>query len=196
MELPRVECVILAAGSSIRLGRDKALIRIGNSTLVGWLSERVSNMGVDVTVVANKTNIAEISAKLPGSNVVENTEPKKGRTGSLKVGISSIDHSKGHNYRLLVVPVDRPGFSNSTLERLIGSKESCCPMRDGRGGHPLLLSPADVGRVRESPEDSPLRQIVDPIRFEVIDETLHLNIDTPSDIEELGLKLDSIIEEN
>ena len=69
-------------------------------------------------------------------------------------------------------------------------------MRDGRGGHPLLLSPADVGRVRESPEDSPLRQIVDPIRFEVIDETLHLNIDTPSDIEELGLKLDSIIEEN
>ena len=97
MELPRVECVILAAGSSIRLGRDKALIRIGNSTLVGWLSERVSNMGVDVTVVANKTNIAEISAKLPGSNVVENTEPKKGRTGSLKVGISSIDHSKGHN---------------------------------------------------------------------------------------------------
>ena len=69
-------------------------------------------------------------------------------------------------------------------------------MRDGRGGHPLLLSPEDVERVRGSPEDSPLRQIVDPIRFEVIDETLHLNIDTPSDIEELGLKLDSIIGEN
>ena len=52
MELPRIECVILAAGSSIRLGMDKALIRVGAGTLVGWLSERVSNMGVDVTVVA------------------------------------------------------------------------------------------------------------------------------------------------
>ncbi len=196
MELPRIECVILAAGSSIRLGRDKALIRVGDGTLVGWLSERVSNMGVDVTVVANKTNIAEISAKLTKSDVIENTEPQKGRTGSLKVGISSIDFSRGHNYRLLVVPVDRPGFSDSTLERLIVSEESCCPMRDGRGGHPLLLSPGDVERVRGSPEDLPLKQIVNPTRFEVIDESLHLNIDTPSDIEGLENKLDSIIEEN
>ncbi|OUW14855.1 MAG: hypothetical protein CBD24_00810 [Euryarchaeota archaeon TMED164] len=196
MELPRIECVILAAGSSIRLGRDKALIKVGNSTLVGWLAERISNRGVDVTVVANETNIAEISAEIPGSIVVENVEPQNGRTGSLKVGISSIDFSKGQNYRLLVVPVDRPGFSDSTLQRLIDSKESCCPMRDGRGGHPLLLSPMDVGRVREGPEDSPLREIVDPVRFEVIDQNLHLNIDTPSDIEDLKSKIDSIIEEN
>ncbi|MDG1540371.1 MAG: NTP transferase domain-containing protein [Candidatus Thalassarchaeaceae archaeon] len=196
MELPRIECVILAAGSSNRLGRDKALIRIGNGTLVGWLSERVSNKGVDVTVVANKTNFAEISSKIPESNVVENAESQKGRTGSLKVGISNIDFSKGPNYRLLLVPVDRPGFSDSTLERLIDSEESCCPMLEGRGGHPLLLSPDDVDRVRVSSEDTPLREIVDPVRFEVIDETLHLNIDTPSDIEELQQKLYSIVEEN
>mgnify|MGYP000077692387 CR=1 FL=1 len=177
MELPRIECVILAAGSSNRLGRDKALIRIGTGTLVGWLSERVSNKGVDVTVVANKTNIAEISAKLPESNVVENTEPQKGRTGSLKVGISSIDFSMGASYRLLVVPVDRPGFSDSTLERLIDSDETCCPMREGRGGHPLLLSPEDVAKVRESSDDLPLRDIVDPFKFEVLDNSLHLNID-------------------
>ena len=189
MGLPRIECVILAAGSSNRLGRDKALIRIGVGTLGEWLSDRVSNRGVDVTVVANKTNLGEISAKIPESNVVENTEPQKGRTGSLKVGISNIDFSKGPNYRLLVVPVDRPGFSDSTLERLIGSEESCCPMLEGKGGHPLLLSLDDVDRVRGSSEDTPLREIVDPVRFEVIDRTLHLNIDTPSDIEELEQKL-------
>ena len=51
MELSRIECVILAAGSSIRLGSDKALIRIGNRTLVGWLSERISHRGIDVTIV-------------------------------------------------------------------------------------------------------------------------------------------------
>ena len=195
MELPPIECVILAAGSSIRLGSDKALIRIGNSTLVGWLSERVSSRGVPVTVVANKKNVSEISAELPESNVVENTEPQKGRTGFLKVGISSIDIAKGLNYRLLIVPVDRPGFSDSTLERLIGSEESCCPMRNGRGGHPLLLSCKDVEKVRGSPGNSPLREIVDPVRFEVIDENLHLNIDTPLDKKELVQKLDSITEE-
>ena len=183
--------MILAAGSSTRLGADKALIRIGGRTLVGWLSERVAKRGVDVTVVANKSNIEEISEDILESNVVENVEPQKGRTGSLKVGISSID-SKGLNYRLLVMPVDRPGFSNSTLEQLISLEESSCPIQDGRGGHPLLLSPEDVEKVRGSAGDSPLREIVDPTRFEVFDEMLHLNIDTPSDIERLEQKLDSI----
>lgn len=191
MELPRIECVILAAGSSTRLGTDKALIRIGGRTLVGWLSERVTKIGVDVTVVANKSNIEEISEDLIEANIVENSEPQKGRTGSLKVGISSID-SKGKNYRLLVVPVDRPGFSNSTLEQLISLEESSCPIQDGKGGHPLLLSAGDVERVRGSAGDSPLREIVDPARFEVLDEMLHLNIDTPPDMERLGQKLDSI----
>lgn len=183
--------MILAAGSSTRLGTDKALIRIGGRTLVGWLSERVAKMGVDVTVVANKSNIEEISEDLLEANVVENSEPQKGRTGSLKVGISSID-SKGKNYRLLVMPVDRPGFSNSTLEQLISLGESSCPIQDGKGGHPLLLSVGDVEKVRGSAGDYPLREIIDPTRFEVIDEMLHLNIDTPPDMERLGQKLDSI----
>ena len=183
--------MILAAGSSTRLGTDKALIRIGGRTLVGWLSERVAKIGVDVTVVANKSNIEEISEDLLEAKVVENSEPQKGRTGSLKVGISSID-SKGKNYRLLVMPVDRPGFSNSTLEQLISFEESSCPIKDGKGGHPLLLSAGDVERVRGSAGDSPLREIVDPTRFEVFDEMLHLNIDTPPDMERFGQKLDSI----
>jgi len=194
--LSRLECVILAAGSSIRLGRDKALVRIGSRTLIGWLADRITRKGIGVTIVTRKKNIGEISAILPESNVVVNPEPQKGRTGSLKVGISSIDFSMGASYRLLVVPVDRPGFSDSTLERLIDSDETCCPMREGRGGHPLLLSPEDVAKVRESSDDLPLRDIVDPFKFEVLDNSLHLNIDSPSDLEYLHQKLDSIDQEN
>ena len=196
MGLSRLECVILAAGSSIRLGRDKALVRIGSRTLIRWLADRITGKGIGVTIVTRKKNIGEISAILPESNVVVNPEPQKGRTGSLKVGISSIDFSMGASYRLLVVPVDRPGFSDSTLERLIDSDETCCPMREGRGGHPLLLSPEDVAKVRESSDDLPLRDIVDPFKFEVLDNSLHLNIDSPSDLEYLHQKLDSIDQEN
>jgi CTP:molybdopterin cytidylyltransferase MocA len=160
------------------------------------LADRITRKGIGVTIVTRKKNIGEISAILPESNVVVNPEPQKGRTGSLKVGISSIDFSMGASYRLLVVPVDRPGFSDSTLERLIDSDETCCPMREGRGGHPLLLSPEDVAKVRESSDDLPLRDIVDPFKFEVLDNSLHLNIDSPSDLEYLHQKLDSIDQEN
>lgn len=185
-------CIILAAGSSSRLGRDKALVPIGSRPLIRWLSDRVTEKGVDVTVVANKKNAEEISSILTYSNVVVNPEPLKGRTGSLKVGISNLDLSIGTDYRLLVVPVDRPGFSDSTLKRLIKSDETCCPMREGRGGHPILLSPNDVESVRTSSPETSLREIVEPLRFEVTDGELHLNIDDPRDIEHLEEKLDSV----
>ena len=192
MELPRLVCIILAAGSSSRLGWDKALVPIGSRPLIRWLSDRVTEKGVDVTVVANKKNAEEISSILTDSNVVVNPEPLKGRTGSLKVGISNLERSIGTDYRLLVVPVDRPGFADSTLKRLIKSDETCCPMREGRGGHPILLSPNDVESVRTSSPEKSLREIVEPLRFEVTDGELHLNIDDPRDIEHLEEKLDSV----
>ena len=110
------------------------------------------------------------------------------------MGIDSIDSSGAEDYRLLVVPVDRPGFSDSTLERLICSQETCCPMKEGKGGHPLVLTFEDVDKVRKSSANSPLREIINASRFEVLDRFLDLNIDTPADIINLKDKLKSINE--
>ena len=135
----------------------------------------------NITVVTNETNFEEISKIVSDAIVVINSDPHKGRTGSLKVGIESIDSSGAEDYRLLVVPVDRPGFSDSTLERLICSDKTCCPMKEGKGGHPLALACEDVGNVWKSPANLPLREVIEPSRFEVSDRFLNLNIDTPED---------------
>ena len=191
-----LECVILAAGSSRRLGRDKALIEIDSQTLISWLSQRLSGSLSNITIVANEGNFGEISEMVSNAKVVLNPEPEMGRTGSLKVGIDSIDSSIGAGYRLLVVPVDRPGFSDSTLERLLSSEETCCPMKEGRGGHPLMLSKDDVDKVRSSYPNVPLREIIEAKRFEVLDRFLELNIDTPEEVKSLAEKLRSVNEEN
>tara|TARA_Y100001968_G_scaffold278183_1_gene273394 strand:- start:28 stop:618 length:591 start_codon:yes stop_codon:yes gene_type:complete len=191
-----LECVILAAGSSRRLGRDKALIEIDSQTLISWLSQRLSGSLSNITIVANEGNFGEISEMVSNAKVVLNPEPEMGRTGSLKVGIDSIDSSIGAGYRLLVVPVDRPGFSDSTLERLLSSEETCCPMKEGRGGHPLMLSKDDVDKVRSSYPNVPLREIIEAKRFEVLDRFLELNIDTPEEVKNLAEKLRSVNEEN
>lgn len=185
----RLECVILAAGYSRRLGRDKAQISIGNETLIEWLFNRISARGVSITLVANERNATEIVKALPSSEIVINPKPDEGRTGSLKLGITRINKLRGPGYRLLVVPVDRPGFSDSTLEKLIASFETSCPQNKGIGGHPLLLDEKDVQRVRNSPSNMPLNKIVEPSRLEVADKHLHLNLDTPNDIEKLFEKL-------
>tara|TARA_B100001115_G_scaffold144905_1_gene112986 strand:- start:960 stop:1541 length:582 start_codon:yes stop_codon:yes gene_type:complete len=187
-----LECVILAAGSSSRLGIDKALIDVGSQTLVSWISRRLSGRVANITIVANASNFEEISKLVSGANVILNRNPKKGRTGSLKVGIASIDSSGAKGYRLLVVPVDRPGFSDSTLDRLICSEETCCPMKEGRGGHPLMINNIDVEKVRKSSADSPLKEVIGASKFEVLDRFLNLNIDTPEDIVNLKEKLKSV----
>ena len=184
-----MECVILAAGSSSRLGMDKALVDVGSQTLISWISRRLSSRLANITIVANESNFAEISKTVSDVNVILNRNPHEGRTGSLKVGIDSIDSSGSENYRLLVVPVDRPGFSDSTLDRLIFSEETCCPMKGGRGGHPLVLAFEDVDKVRKSSADLPLREVIEASRFEVLDRFLELNIDTPEDIINLQEKL-------
>ena len=189
-----VECVILAAGSSSRLGMDKALVDVGSQTLISWISRRLSSRVANITIVANESNFTEISRVVSNVNVILNRNPHKGRTGSLKVGIDSIDSSGAEDYRLLVVPVDRPGFSDSTLERLICSQETCCPMKEGKGGHPLVLTFEDVDKVRKSSANSPLREVIKASRFEVIDRFLELNIDTPEDIINLKEKLQLVNE--
>ena len=189
-----MECVILAAGSSTRLGMDKALIDVGSQVLVSWISRRLSGRVANITIVANESNFPEISRMVSDVNVIINRNPHQGRTGSLKVGIDSIDSSGVEDYRLLVVPVDRPGFSDSTLDRLIYSEETCCPMKEGKGGHPLAMNSEDVDKVRKSSANIPLREVIEASRFEVLDRFLDLNIDTPDDITNLEEKLQLVNE--
>ena len=190
-----MECVILAAGSRSRLDMDKALIDVGPQKLISWISQRLSGRVANITIVVNEANFMEISELVSYANVVLNPDPHKGRTGSLKVGIDSIDSSGKVDYGLLVVPVDRPGFSDSTLDRLIFSDETCCPMKKGRGGHPLALTLEDVDKVRKSSPNLPLREVIEASKFEVLDRFLELNIDTPDDIKDLAEKLRTVNQE-
>lgn len=196
MELTKLGCVILAAGSSTRLGTDKALISVGSKPLIRWLYDRLARYNFDIVIVVNESNFSRVSEVLPRSKVIVNYEPNEGRTGSLKKGISNLDVTMGDDYPILVVPVDRPGFSNSTLHKIIEFGGSCCPALEGKGGHPLLLSSNDVSRVRMSPSDIPLREIIKPKKIQVSDRYLHLNIDTQRDLKGLKEKLEFVNEEN
>jgi hypothetical protein len=45
----------------------------------------------------------------------------------------------------------------------------------------------DVGRILAADPSTPLRDLCSPTRFEVEDEHLHLNLDTPEDVNRLAL---------
>ena len=174
-----IGCVVLAAGSSERLGQPKALVRIGERCLVEWVVSRLQAHGLDPLVVTNEEIADEVAASVD-CGVVVNPDPGAGRTGTLQIGIGHIGTGAGQ--RILVVPVDRPGFSDSTLETLLDSTATSCPTQGGRGGHPILLSAEDAGKVVEGLPSAPLRNLINPVRIEVTDPYLHLNVDRPEDL--------------
>jgi len=178
-----IGCVVLAAGSSERLGQPKALVRIGERCLVEWVVSRLQAHDLDPLVVTNEEISDEVTASVD-CGVVVNPDPGAGRTGTLQVGIGHIGTGAGQ--RILVVPVDRPGFSDSTLETLLDSTATSCPTQGGRGGHPILLSAEDAAKVVEGSPSAPLRNLINPVRIEVTDPYLRLNVDRPEDLDWLA----------
>ena len=182
-----LKCIILAAGASKRLGQHKALLVKDEVPLIRWLVNRLEAQGINPIIVTRQELMIDIALACPGRTVIVNPEPDAGRTGTIRCGILHINSEKEKvkPYRLLMVPVDRPGFSDETLSKLIHEERCCVPAKDGRGGHPIMLMPKDVEEIiaQENP-DYPLNKIVNPIHIEVNDVDLHVHLDRREDVEQ------------
>ena len=184
-----LEVIILAAGRSTRLGQPKALVDAGGETLIARIVSRIQLVeNAFVTAVTNDDLLADIILACPSIQVVLNPVPEQGRTTSIQRGLASILERNGRlPQRLLIVPVDRPGWSIEVLKTLLNSEVSCYPVWNNQGGHPLLLVGDDIKTVYLSEGDVPLSSLVSRTPIAVEFPFLHLNIDTADDLEQLIL---------
>ena len=180
-----LRCLVLAAGASRRLGRAKALIEVEGVPVVRMLVNRLQDVGLNPVIVTRQELMLDIAQTCQESTVVVNPTPDLGRTGTIRCGILHLISQRGGErpFRLLLVPVDRPGFSVETVRTLSEQNQCCSPSKDGRGGHPILLMPDDIERIVAEPDpDRPLRDLVDPVHVPVDDPLLHLNLDREEDL--------------
>lgn len=180
----KIPAIILAAGASSRLGQAKSLIDVGGRALISHMAEALENGGcAPVVIVTRSELLVDIMLCCQNSSVVVNSFPEEGRTGSLQVGLLAIAEEQGRlPKKVIVCPVDRPGWSTTTLAKLLLGEGDLKPAKEGRGGHPLLLSRNSIESIIASDKSTPLRDIVSPKSFEVEDKLLHLNIDTSEDL--------------
>jgi CTP:molybdopterin cytidylyltransferase MocA len=180
-----LRALILAAGASRRLGRPKALIEVEGTPVVRMLVNRLQEAGIDSVIVTRQELMFDIAQTCQDSTIVVNPTPDLGRTGTIRCGILHLISQRGGDrpFRLLIVPVDRPGFSTDTLRLLSKQNQCSVPAMDGRGGHPILLMPDDIERIVAEPNpDRPLRDLVNPVHLPVEDPLLHLNLDREEDL--------------
>ena len=124
-----LKCIILAAGASRRLGKAKALIEKNGIPLIQWMVNRLESKGIEPIIITRQELMLDIAICCPERTIVVNPDPDAGRTGSIQCGILHInsEKSKIRPYRLLMVPIDRPGFSDETLSIIIKQHKCCVP---------------------------------------------------------------------
>lgn len=137
--------LVLAAGTSSRLGRPKQLVEIGNGNLLSHTidaASSISNTDVHIILGAySKEILAELKTCYP---VYINPNWDKGMGNTIAFGVNQI---KGFKYQALILTVcDQPYLEETHFERLISfyeneSKENIIVSKYKAGnGPPSLFS--------------------------------------------------------
>jgi molybdenum cofactor cytidylyltransferase len=193
--------VILAAGESSRMGKDKALLAWppqvpgeppSNDT---FLSAAIRSLLLStdfVLVVTGKNEHAlEPVVYANGAQIVVNPDPSRGQFSSLQVGLHAV-LNRGRDAAIITL-VDRPPASAATIALLREAFESAppdiwaiVPEFEGKHGHPYVASRELIEAFLQAPATASARDIerhnqqhiqYTPVR----DPAVVMNINTPEE---------------
>ncbi|HYM97678.1 MAG TPA: nucleotidyltransferase family protein, partial [Candidatus Sulfotelmatobacter sp.] len=110
--------VVLAAGSSRRMGSPKQLLVVDGRPLLELVIARVCESRLDEVVVVLGAAVEEIRAKVDfgRARVIVNPDHASGMASSLRAGIAVLDGGVG---RAVVILGDQPDISAEMLDRLL-----------------------------------------------------------------------------
>ena len=142
----RLGCMILAAGSSSRLGTPKQLLLAGGKPLVAAAAEAALGSAawpVVVVVGANADRVRPALARLPVL-VVENPAWTEGMASSIRAGLAALAQFSRSLDAALVALSDQPCFSASSIAKLVAAQAGsglgiAAARYGGRLGAPALF---------------------------------------------------------
>ena len=160
MSLPGI---ILAAGRSSRMGRDKALLPYGKSTFVETLIETLLTHSDPVVVVLghHAEQIQERILSDPRVRFVVNEDYDRGMLSSLQTGLAAVGGDTGVVFTL----VDHPSLRSDTLAQIVDSFEqhrpvAVIPRYEGERGHPVAISAELAAELAGLPPDASPKQVM------------------------------------
>lgn len=195
---PHTSAILLAAGLSTRMGRNKALLPWLDSTLLEYqLRQLVDSQVEDVILVLGHEadKLQPVAIKFPQAQVVFNPLYGTGRSSSVVTGASAVDPE---TEAVLVYGVDQPrpaALIDEVIQAYAASPGPITiPTFQGRRGHPVLFSASIIDEIREiSEENQGLKEVVhrDPTRVKevaVSSPMTVLDLNTPEDYKQ-GLEM-------
>ena len=177
----QIGAVIVAAGMSSRMGDFKPMLNIGS----------ISMAGVTKIAVVTGYNAPLLERHLANSGLVFLRNEDYASTqmfDSAKIGLAYL---RDKCERILFTPVDIPLFTAMTVTELIESgAELCCPVCEGRTGHPLLIASSLVDAILADSGEGGLQGAIarcgaEMLQIPVEDPGVLHDADTPADYKAL-----------
>jgi molybdenum cofactor cytidylyltransferase len=180
--------VVLAAGSSTRMGEAKALLRTrdgGRFVDAIVATARAGGCG-GVVVVVGPPHGEAIRGALPvGAGAAWNPKPERGMLSSVQAGLAALPSGAS---AALVWPVDIPYVAAATVRAILDAAPGriVVPVHGKRGGHPLRIPRRWFGEVAALDPERGLKALLDAHaaeveRLAVADKAVLVDVDTPED---------------
>lgn len=146
--MTQLSCVVLAAGSSRRMGEDKLLLDVRGRPMLDWALDALLELGPREIVVVHRPGAAALVERIKGRGgkvlPVENPRPEVGMLSSLKCGLERIA-SRGEIECVVMALGDQPLVGTGTIQELVrsfsrGDSEVTILAHHGKKGHPVAFS--------------------------------------------------------
>ena len=186
----KISAVVLAAGKSKRMGRNKLLMKVAGRTLLDWVLDALDSSPVKEVIIVLGHHPDELKPiiEMRKAKSILNPDYEKGMASSIKVGLKNASGDAA-----FIVLGDqlglKPQLLNSMASLLLSDSKALIvsPIYQMRRGHPILLRKSIFKEVQALKEGETLRDVIlrheDAHRFVEGDVWCIMDIDTPGDFE-------------
>lgn len=187
--------LILAAGESRRMGRDKALLPYRGQSFLETAITNLKAAGIEkvTLVLGHHAEAIQSAVDLGAVRIVVNREYQRGQTSSLQMGLAAV--SEDSPEAVILCLVDHPAISTQVIKKLRGRFELThppvlIPTHNGTHGHPIIIGqalfPELLSLQPEEPANIVIRKYRHATQFvEVADPGVLLDVDDPETYQQL-----------
>lgn len=189
--MKKIYAVILAAGTSSRLGFNKLTVRIDGKSVVVRAVEPFCFDGIDKIFVVTNPDVTGVERELAQTacstkvSLIYNENYRQGMSSSIKTALPSIEDGDAVFLHLGDKPfVRRELVSGMIGVYLSGNSRIIVPEYEGEKGHPVLIriGPRIIEEMESLEGDRGLREIIDKHQEDMVfiegDEGTIFDIDT------------------
>ncbi len=197
INLQHIGAIILAAGYSSRFGALKALVEINGATMLERAARTFLDASIEQIFVVTgfDTDRLTEAARARGLIPVYNPDFAQGMFSSILAGLAALPAGTEAAF---ILPVDIPFVSPATpraLVRGISAHLAALPRYQGKTGHPPLIRRAWFDAIQRWEGPDGLQGFfrahrADIALIDVADPFIHVDIDTPRNLEIARLSMD------